>query len=190
MAWLVALTEFGDIAVLMPLATVMLVWLLLIRSPRDAAWWAIAVAFCAGSTAVLKVFYYGCPPTPALHSPSGHTSFSTLVYGSLTLVTATEGRRWRRMITIGGGVCFILAIAVSRLLLYIHTLPEVGLGLVIGAAALTIFGKAYPRCPATEVRLSPLLIAGVAVVLVLHGRELNAEQLLREIAGYIQSRCG
>jgi membrane-associated phospholipid phosphatase len=174
----------------MPLATAMLLWLLLIRSPRHAAWWGIAVAFCAGSTAVLKVFYYGCPPIPALHSPSGHTSFSTLVYGSLTLVTATEGRRWRRMITIGGGVFFIPAIAVSRLLLYIHTPAEVGLGLVIGAAALTLFGQAYLRCPAAEVWLSPLLIAGVAVVLVLHGRELNAEQLLREIAGYIQSRCG
>jgi hypothetical protein len=79
MAWLKALTELGDIAVLVPLAAVMLLWLLLMGSPRGAAWWAIAVALCASLTAILKVSFYGCPPIPDLHSPSGHTSFSTLV---------------------------------------------------------------------------------------------------------------
>jgi len=80
-AWLVALTGFGDTAVLMPLAAVMLLWLLVMRSPRGAVWWAITVAFCVGMTALLKVSFYGCPPTPDLHSPSGHTSLSTLVLG-------------------------------------------------------------------------------------------------------------
>ena len=82
-AWLIALTGFGDTAVLTPLAAVMLLWLLFMRSPRGAAWWAIT-----GMTALLKVSFYGCPPTPDLHSPSGHTSLSTLVYGAMTLVTA------------------------------------------------------------------------------------------------------
>jgi len=72
------------------------------------------------------------------------------------LADGAVGVEERRTITIGGGVCFILAIAVSRLLLYIHTPSEVGLGLVIGAAALPLFGQAYPRCPTAEVWLSPL----------------------------------
>ena len=64
MAWLNALTEFGDLAVLMPLATVMLLWLLFMRSPRGAAWWAIAVVFCTGLTAILKSPSTGVPRRP------------------------------------------------------------------------------------------------------------------------------
>lgn len=63
---LVALTGFGDAAVLMPLAAVMLLWLLVMRSQRGAVWWAITVAFCVGMTALLKVSFYECPPTPDL----------------------------------------------------------------------------------------------------------------------------
>lgn len=188
MAWLYALTEFGDLAVLMPLATVMLLWLLLMRSPRSAAWWVIAVVFCTGLTAILKVSFYGCPPAPDLHSPSGHTSFSTLVYGAMTLATATQRRGLPRRITIGVGAGFILSIAASRLLLNAHSAPEVGLGLAIGLAALALFGRIHSRCRA-KVWLSPLFVAGGALLLILHGRELDAERVFHEIAGYLRIRC-
>jgi membrane-associated phospholipid phosphatase len=189
MAWLKALTEFGDLAVLMPLAVAILLWLLLIRSPRGAAWWAIAVVFCGGLTAVLKVSFYGCPPMRDLHSPSGHTSFSTLVYGAMTLATATQSTGLRRTIAIGAGASFILAIAVSRLLLA-HNAPEVGLGLMIGIAALALFGQSSWRCYKGKIRLSPLFVAGAALLLFFHGRELDAERLFYDIAGYFQIRCG
>jgi len=130
-AGLVALTGFGDTAVLMPLAAVMLLWLLVMRSPRGAVWWAITVAFCVGMTALLKVSFYGCPPTPDLHSPSGHTSLSTLVYGAMTLVTANETGGVRRIMAVSGGTGFILAIAASRLLLHAHSAAEVSVGLVM-----------------------------------------------------------
>jgi hypothetical protein len=73
MAWLKAFTEFGDPAVLMPMTMGMLLWLVLTRSARGGAWWAIAVVFCTRLTAVLQVVFYACP-TPDLHSPSGHTT--------------------------------------------------------------------------------------------------------------------
>lgn len=188
MTWLKALTEFGDIAVLAPLAAVMLVWLLLMRSPRGAAWWAIAVVFCAGLTAITKVSFYECPPIPDLHNPSGHTSFSTLVYGAIALVTATESAGSRRLIIISGSAGFMLAIAASRLLLA-HSAPEVVWGLVIGIASLTLFGQGYIRCRAARVSLSPLLVAGGTLLLVLHGRQLDAQQLLHAIARYFRIHC-
>ena len=188
MPWLKALTEFGDLGVLMPLATVMLIWLLLIHSPRGMAWWTIAVIFCTGLTAVFKVFFYTCPPTPDLHSPSGHTSFSTLVYGAMTLVTARQTRGLQRIVAIIVGACFVLAIAASRLLLA-HNASEVGLGLAIGIAALILFGQGYWRHSKMQIWLSPLFAAGGAVLLVLHGRELDAEQLLGGIARYLQIDC-
>ena len=189
MEWLKALTKFGDIAVLVPLAAVMLLWLLLMNSRGGAACWTIAVALCAGLTAILKIYFYGCPPTPDLHSPSGHTSFSTLVYGSVALVTATESAGLRRIITISAGAGFILAIGVSRLLLYVHSAPEVGLGLVIGISSLMIFGQGYLRCRAARVWLSPLFVSGGAVLLALHGRELDAEHFLHAMAEFLRIRC-
>jgi membrane-associated phospholipid phosphatase len=188
MAWLRTLTEFGDLAVLTPLAMVMLLWLLLMRSPRDAAWWAIAVVFCAGLTAVLKVFFYGCPPTPHLHSPSGHTSFSTLVYGAMTLATAMQSRGLQRMIVFVGGASFIIAIAASRLLLA-HNASEVALGLTIGVAALVLFGQNYCRFPKARISLSALFVASGALLLILHGCELDAERLFHEIAEYFRINC-
>ena len=170
----------------MPLAAVMLLWLLAMRSPRGAVWWAITVAFCVGMTALLKVSFYGCPPTPDLHSPSGHTSLSTLVYGAMTLVTANETRGVRRIMAISGGTGFILAIAASRLLLHAHSAAEVGVGLVIGTAALALFGLQYPRYREKEMWLFPLFVACGALVTVLHGRELRAEEFLREMAGCLR----
>jgi membrane-associated phospholipid phosphatase len=188
-ALLIALTQFGDPAVLLPLIAVMLSWLLFIRCPLGVAWWAVAVMLCAGSTAALKIFFFGCPPAPELHTPSGHTSLSTLVYGAITLASATETVRLRRLMIISAGAGFILAIAASRLLLSIHTALEIGVGLLIGSAALALFGQGYLRLRATQVPLLPLLMASTAIVLVTHGRELHAEELLHGISRYLQIRC-
>ncbi len=141
------LTEFGDTAVLMPLAAAMLLWLLAMRSPRDAAWWAIAVALCVGTTVLLKVWFYGCPAAADLHNPSGHTSLSTLVYGAVALVTASQIQGMQRIIAVGGAAGFILVIAVSRLLLHKHSTAEIAVGLVIGIAALTSIRLAIPAKP-------------------------------------------
>ena len=132
------MTGFGDVAVLMPLAAVIMMWLLLMRSFRSASWWAISVLSCSIVIFVLKLVFYQCPPTPQLHSPSGHTSLSMLVYGAITLVTAAETKGLVQKAMWLGGICLILAIAVSRLLLHVHSMAEVGMGLVIGAASLVL----------------------------------------------------
>ena len=54
----------------------MLIWLLLYSS-RAALSWVLALGFCVGLTALLKIVFYGCPPVGDMHSPSGHTSLST-----------------------------------------------------------------------------------------------------------------
>jgi membrane-associated phospholipid phosphatase len=187
-AALKVLTEFGDSAVLVPLAATMLLWLSLTHSLRSAAWWAIAVALCTGLTGVLKISFYGCAPTAHLHSPSGHGSFGTLVYGAMALVLATESAGWKRISAISGGVGFIFAIAVSRLVLA-HSVLEVGVGLVIGVFSLAVFGQGYLRSHAASVRLSPLLGGGAVLMLAFHGRELDAEQFLHATTAYLGIRC-
>lgn len=185
MTWLTALTDFGDLAVLLPLVAMTLLWLFLMRARRGAAWWAMAVSVCVGLTALAKVFAYACPPAPDLHSPSGHTSLSTLVYGAMALITASESGSWKRVMSITIGAAFILGIAASRVLLAIHSTREVGVGLVVGAIALTLFGQGYLRCRPIPAYLGLYLSAASVVMLIFHGQELHAEEFLHAVTGYL-----
>lgn len=125
----------------------MLLWLLSIGCSRGVAWWASAVALCLGMTAALKVCSYECPLLmPDLHSPSGHTSLSTLVYGAMALVTAGEITGVWRIVAVTSGARFSLGIAASRVLLHIHSKREAGIGLVIGTVAIMAFSLRYLRC--------------------------------------------
>jgi membrane-associated phospholipid phosphatase len=188
-ALLVALTGFGDLAVLLPLAATIFAWLQLSRAPRAAAWWAIAVFLCVGATAALKIVFWGCAPVSDLHSPSGHASFSTLVYGATGLIVAAEGgRRWPQVAT-ALSAALILGIALSRLLLGDHTVPEVVLGWVIGGACLAAFGRRYRRYRPHHARIAPLLIAVTILALLLHGSDLRAEGLLHRITGFLWIDC-
>jgi membrane-associated phospholipid phosphatase len=186
---LVALTGFGDAAMLLPLAATIFLWLLLSGAPRAAAWWTASVVFCGGVTAVLKIFFWGCPPVSDLHSPSGHTSLGTLVYGATALIIAVEGGRWRPRVAAGAGAGLVLAIGVSRLLLDAHSVPEVVLGWLIGSASLALFGWDYRRCRPPTPRLAPLLVSVVVVAAVLHGSQLRAEELLHRITAYLRIDC-
>jgi membrane-associated phospholipid phosphatase len=186
---LVALTSLGDAAALLPQAALICLWLLLNRAPRAAGWWAVSVAFCGAATAILKFFFRGCPPISDLHSPSGHTSLSTLVYGATALITAAEGDGWRRTIAVAGGAGLILAISLSRLLLHLHGVPEVVSGWIIGGASLALFGRRYAHFRPQSARIAPLLVGLVALALVLHGSHLHAEELLRRITVYLRIAC-
>jgi membrane-associated phospholipid phosphatase len=189
-ALLTAVTGLGDAAMLLPLAASILLWLVLSRAFRAAAWWAVSVISCSVVTVALKMLLWDCPSIVGVHSPSGHTSLATLVYGAIALMIAIEGGNWRPRIAAAVGVGVILAIGVSRLLLYMHSLPEVILGWIIGSAALALFGQGYRRWRPNELRFSPLLLGAAVLVSVLHGSELHAEELLHLIADDLGIGCG
>jgi len=179
------ITDLGNLAVLLPLVVVVTVWLGAIRQPRVLLWWLLAAALCIGSTAALKVYFFVCPPLTDLHNPSGHTSLSTLVYGALTLAVATVVTGWRRVAVIASGAAFIAAIGLSRVLTQEHSIPEVVLGSLIGGAALALFGRQlWPRIPA-EPRLQAMLITCVALMVLLNGHDLRAEELLHAVGRYL-----
>ena len=179
------ITDFGDLAVLLPLVAVMSVWLTAIRQPRAVLWWFVAVGLCMSSTAALKIYFFVCPPLSDLHSPSGHTSLSTLVYGALTLAVATIVTRWKRAAVIAVGAAFIASIGVSRVLVQAHSVPEVVVGSLIGVAALGLFASQFwPRRP-SEPRLQAMLIASIALMVMLNGQELRAEDLLHAVGLYL-----
>jgi len=188
------LTGFGDSAVLLPLSAVIFLWLLWARSTGSALAWLFALTLLIGATAVLKIYFSACPPGPALHSPSGHTSFSVVVYGAVTAIVAAERRqRWQRIAIWLTGASLVTAIGVSRIVLGSHTRLEVEIGLLVGTAALAAFSAFYSRQKVRRGGLIVLVVMIIAVVGLLHGRRLDFESLFRHLGLRLHIRtlvCG
>jgi len=187
-----AITDCGDLAILLPVACVLTLWAALIRKQAIFKWWLVALALCIGGTGILKIYFFACPPLSDLHSPSGHTSLSTLVYGTLTLAAARTMQDWRRWLVVIAGAMFIVAIALSRIVVHAHSIPEVLLGSALGLVALSVLVAAYLRDTPTKIYLAPLVTISVMLVVLLNGHELRAEEFLHHIASYlnIASECG
>ena len=188
------LTDFGDPAVLLPLSLVFFIWLLLTRRLATAIIWLLIVAACNAVIAVLKVYFLACPAGAALHSPSGHTCFSILVYGSLTIALALAvKRRWMRKAVIVLGTLFIAAIAVSRFVLGNHSPMEIAIGAVIGGVGLAVFAAVYRRSANRRGPVLLLALAAVIVAFIFHGQQVKAEGYLRYLGwelGLHGEACG
>jgi len=191
--FLTSLTNLGDLAVLLPVAIVVLVWLAFMHTREPALWWVIALAFCVGGTGLLKIIFSVCPPVPGLQSPSSHTSLSTLVYGGLATFLAVRSGSWQRLVVIAAGGALVGSIALSRVMLNSHTLLETGFGIAIGGLALLLFARGYLRHREPQTPLRPLLLTVAVLLVLLHGQQLHAEDLVRVIGGYLRTgglACG
>lgn len=186
-----ALTDFGNSAVVLPLAFVILVWMFFVEGWRPAALWAGAVVVCALFTALLKLYFIACTPiNAAIHNPSGHSSMSALVYGGLAVIIALELGGWRRNAVVALGVGLSIAIGISRIVVGSHTEIEVLVGLAIGLAVLMAFVPFYLRVKPRRVRHWHLDVAAAATVFVLHGQILTIEPILQEIAALLGHTYG
>lgn len=181
----VFITNFGNLAVLLPIAAAVLARLLWSPDTRRLGiFWAIAVAICGGGIGLLKVYFSACP-TGLIDSPSGHSGLSLLVYGGLGFIVAA---RWTRFAVpgIAAGFGLALAIAVSRILLGDHDAVEVLIGLAVGGGALAIFAMALIGKP-IAVSMKLLLVVAILFAIVLHGHRVQAEELFRLVGGYLHS---
>jgi membrane-associated phospholipid phosphatase len=188
------LTNFGDAAVLLPLSGILFLWLLATRPVRAALAWAAALTVGNGLLAVLKLYFFACPLTPSLHSPSGHTGFSLMVYGGLAVILALETRsRRRRIVIAAAAVAGIGAIAISRLLLGAHTPIEVAFGVLIGAPCLAGFALAYRRAHRAGEWLPLLGLVFLAVIVLFGGDQAGIEEYLHRLSvmmGIREAACG
>lgn len=174
------LTDFGDTAVLLPLSLVFFIWLLATHRAGTALLWLATVFACNFVIGALKLYFLSCPASDMLRSPSGHTGFGVLVYGSITLVLARAvRRRWMRGLIIVLGAGLVAAIAISRLILNNHSPLEIVIGAAIGGIALAVFAALYK--PGSGRPRQVLVLAAVAllVALIFHGEQVRAEGFLR-----------
>jgi membrane-associated phospholipid phosphatase len=188
------LTDFGDPAVLLPLSVVFFIWLLATNRTAVALSWLGIVLVCNLIITALKVYFLACPLGGTLRSPSGHTGYGILVYGSITLALAASARqrRWRWLIVVLGSIA-IAAIVLSRLVLRIHSPVEIAVGATIGGLALLVFAWRYR--PGGGLRWSVVALAVIAllVAFAFHGEQLKAEDFLRNLGaqiGFGSGRCG
>lgn len=179
------ITGFGDAALLLPAAALLLLYLVRTRSWRTATDWLAVLALCAGLTAVAKMVFHACGgqvPALDIRSPSGHTSLSTTFYGCGALMLSAHQSWGRRLAVLLAGIGLSVAIAASRVALHAHTVEEAAAGFAIGLLCVALFAIHYlPRAVYLPYWPIPAMII-VALALLTHGRHLSAEGLLDRIA--------
>lgn len=174
----------GDSALLLPASAFLLVYLAILRLPRLALAFLAALAFDGAGTVAAKLVFHACGHALAddVVSPSGHTSFATLFYGSLALMLGA-GRpaalRWALGL---GATLIVLAVGVSRVRTGAHTPEEVGIGLSIGALAYGIFALLHARAGRQDVPWAPVAIGFGLALAVLGGSHFSLEGAIGRMA--------
>jgi membrane-associated phospholipid phosphatase len=173
------LTDFADQAVILPLVLAIAVALAVQGWRRGAFVWLLVVAGVFFTTLVLKVMFLACSPLLGpidVHSPSGHVAAATVVTGGLAAMLTR-----RRTSILPAAALAAMVIGVSRLVLGMHSLPEVIVGAIIGlAGAAALLNFAGP--PPPRLRVAPLVLIVVVVATVFHGLHLPAEAAIRHTA--------
>jgi membrane-associated phospholipid phosphatase len=173
------ITDFADQAVIIPLVLAMGIALLAQGWRRGAAAWMLVVVATFATVIGLKLAFLACSHTFGtvdLHTPSGHVAAATVVAGGLA--TLLLGRR---SAVLPLAILVAVIIGVSRLLLGVHSLPEVMLGALVGlagaAALLLLAGR-----PPPDLNIQRIVVIGLAVVMVFHGLHFPAEAHIRATA--------
>ncbi|HWK45855.1 MAG TPA: phosphatase PAP2 family protein [Stellaceae bacterium] len=192
------ITDFGDSAVLLPIAAACFFALLSWQPRRTAFAWAVAIGLCGMSMILLKLGMHACGQVivsdGTITSPSGHTALSTTVYGALTvLLVGSLDRLWPRLGAALLGILAVGAIAFSRILVLAHTPQEVMVGLVVGLACVGVFALGHQGGRLAKPRLAQLGLIVVVALVFLHGQRANAESVLIQLAHLLRgniSACG
>ena len=182
----VFITDCGDSAVTVPLALLILIFLFAAGQRRLAGSWILAIGGAAIVIGALKLVFGACGADFAgnhIVSPSGHTAMSTVVYGALALLVGSRLPRWRRYAVFAVAGIAILGIALSRVVLHEHNVPEIVVGGVVGIAGAAVFAAALGRQEAPPLPLGWMLLCGVVLVALLHGARWKVEPAVRHLAG-------
>jgi membrane-associated phospholipid phosphatase len=172
------LTDFADQAVILPLVLATAIALAVQGWRRGALVWLLVVAATFAATLAMKLMFLACSPLFGpmdVHSPSGHVAAATVVAGGLAAMLSR-----RRASILPVAVLAAIVIGISRLVLGMHSVPEVVLGALVGlagAVALLRFAGPPPR-----LRVAPLVAIVVVVATLFHGLHLPAEAAIRHTA--------
>jgi membrane-associated phospholipid phosphatase len=181
----VFVTDCGDSAVTVPLALLVLIFLVVSGQQRVAFAWILAVGGAAIVIGALKLAFGACGTAIAgnhIVSPSGHTAMSAAVYGALALMAGSRLPQGRRYVVYAAAGAAIVCIALSRVVLHEHNFPEIVVGWIVGAGAVAVFAVALGRQEAPPLPLGWMVLCGVILVALLHGTRWHVEPAVRHLA--------
>jgi membrane-associated phospholipid phosphatase len=180
------LTDFADLAVVLPLTLAVAVALLLAGWPRGAAAWAMAVPGTFAAVLAAKLVVVACGsllPLHGLRSPSGHTASAAVAYGGLLTLLLPEplaGSR-RRLVAVVLAGLFAVLFGGTRLALHYHTRSDVLAGAVLGMAGAYVLALAAGPRP-QQLRVAIPLATALAVLVLFHGEHLRAENQIDRVS--------
>ncbi|WIM14301.1 MAG: hypothetical protein OJF58_005271 [Enhydrobacter sp.] len=181
------ITDFGDQAVILPLAAAIALIFLVSGWRRGALAWTVAVGATLGLMLVLKLAFLACGhliPAAGIVSPSGHTAAAAVVYGGLAGIvmrSVTSNRYWLIACTLAVAVLCAIVFGASRLSLGVHSPAEVLAGGMIGVGG-AVSSTAFAGVPSPRVRLWHVLAVGLVILILLHGTHLPAEDTIKSMA--------
>ncbi len=186
-------SNFGDVAVLLPASLGLIVFLVWFGPRQDAVAYAAAAAACLTAALLAKLVLAACSGKYSLfgvESPSGHAAFAATFYGCVAALFGAGRTIGWRLALYGGAAALVLLIGASRVALETHNAPEVGIGVLIGALSITLFNALRVKPERLEldsrtfVRMSPLAALYVLCLLLLAGH-WTAEPLIDAVAARI-----
>ena len=174
------LTDFADQAVVLPVVAVIAIALAVQGWRRGALIWLGVVFVTFGLVVSLKLAFLGCgqllPLRPSdLRSPSGHVASAALIGGGLTALLT---RRVKSVLPVAGLTAGVIGL--SRLVLGMHSVPEVIIGALVGLAGAG--GLLILVEPPPSLRPARLIVVVALVAALFHGMHLPAEAAIRHTA--------
>lgn len=180
-------TNFGDQAVILPLAVAIALVLALSGWRRGALAWTSAIGGTLALILFLKLRFFACghvSPGASFGNPSGHTAAAAAVYGALAAVLVRyirDDRRWALLCAVAIGVLLAVVIGKTRLMLDMHSMAEVVVGGAIGVGGAASF-VLLAGPPSHAVRIERIVATGLLAVAILYGYRLPAEAAIKSVA--------
>lgn len=188
------ITGLGDQAVVLPFVLIVAVTLAAAGARREALYWCIAIFAALSTTLAAKLIFLPCGhlfPQLELRSPSGHAAAAIAAYGGFAVLWAKLVTGRLRLVLVSAAILGGLGIAMSRVLIGVHTVPEVVFGCFIGLIAPGILSLLERReTVATPKPSLLLLLVPPVLVALLHGTSLPIEQRIEGIALRIAAALG
>jgi membrane-associated phospholipid phosphatase len=189
------ITKFGDQVVVLPFVVLVAVALAAAGARRETLYWCVAIFIALFGALVAKLVFLPCGhlfPALNLRSPSGHTTAAIAAYGGFAMlwVKFSKDPRMRLAFAVAA-VAGCIGIAASRVLIQVHTMPEVFLGGLIGLSAPVFLYRVKP--PEGEPTPQPtllLLIVPFALVLFMGGTALPIEDTIGHAARWVAAMLG
>jgi membrane-associated phospholipid phosphatase len=183
----VGVTDFGDQAVILPLAVGIALIFVLSGWRRGALAWTAAMGGTLALVLFLKLRFFACGhflPGASFSNPSGHTAGAAAVYGGLVAMIVGaiwNDRRWALSCAVAAGVFLAVVIGKSRLMLDLHSMAEVVVGGAIGVCGAVSF-VVLAGAPSRAVRIERVLAMGLLVMAMLYGFRIPAEAAIKSVA--------